>query len=222
MHRPLRHHHDRHIFKTAVNIYTFAAQYCKNTSCCSRLVTNGLCFEDTNNPAVCSLQLQDGFTSISPTLTSSRCKESEWAAIPDGNHVQLQLNEWRASALIHIRVFRIKTSQLSEINWPEGAKNYGSLFAWRICWFSQKWQVACQKYRLMDIRISCSPRSGRDCVVTLTCRRVRAVCALAFSSYSAHQQNSGRTARRRQREEEPRDEKEEKKWERETNWLFGG
>lgn len=135
------------IFKTAVNIYTFAAQYCKNASCCSRLVTNGLCFEDTNNPAACSLQLQDGFTSISPTLTSSGCKESEEAALPDGSHVQLQLNEWSASALIHIRVFRIKTSQLSEINWPEGAKNYSSLFAWRICWFLQKWQVVCQKYR---------------------------------------------------------------------------
>lgn len=65
----------------------------------------------------------------------------------------------------------------------------------------------------MDIRISCSPRSERDCVVTLTWRRVRAVCALTFSSYSAHRH----AAQRRQREEEPRDEKEEKERERETN-----
>lgn len=142
----------------------------------------------------------------------------EEAALPDGKHVQLQLNEWSASALVHIRVFRTKTSQLSEINWPEVAENYGSLFAWRICWFSQKWQVACQRYRLMDMRISCSPRSERDCVVTLTCNHVRAVCTLTFSSYSTHRH----TAQQRQREEEPRDEKEEKERERETNWLFGG
>lgn len=77
MHGALRRHRDRRIFKTVVNIYTFGAQHRKNTSCCLRLVINGLCFVDTNNPAACSLQLQDGSASFSPTLTSSRCEEFE-------------------------------------------------------------------------------------------------------------------------------------------------
>ena len=31
--------------------------------------------------------------------------------------------------------------------------------------------------------MSCSSRSNTDCIVTLVCRAVRAVCTLAFSSY---------------------------------------
>lgn len=54
-------------------------------------------FTDTTNPAVCSVQLQDGLTALSNTviITLHALEESEAAAILDGNHVQLQLNEWR-------------------------------------------------------------------------------------------------------------------------------
>lgn len=71
--------------------------------------------------------------------------------------------------------------------------------------------------------ISCSPRSNSDCIVTLTWHGVRAVCSLAFSSYSAHQQNSGRMKWRRQREKERGKRREDRgRRERDTNWSFGG
>lgn len=55
-------------------------------------------FTDTTSPAVCSLQLQDGLTALSNTviITLHALEESEDAAFLDGNHVQLQLNEWRS------------------------------------------------------------------------------------------------------------------------------
>ena len=52
-------------------------------------------FTDTTNPAVCSLQLQDGLIALSNTviITLHALEESEDAAFLDENHVQLQLNE---------------------------------------------------------------------------------------------------------------------------------
>lgn len=52
-------------------------------------------FPGTTNPAVCSVQLQDGLTALSNAviITLHALEESEDAAFLDENHVQLQLNE---------------------------------------------------------------------------------------------------------------------------------
>lgn len=54
-------------------------------------------FRGTADPAVCSVQLQDGLTALSNTviITSHALEESEDAAFLSENHIQLQLNEWR-------------------------------------------------------------------------------------------------------------------------------
>lgn len=76
----------------------YKAFHCRytQTSYCSCLVTNVSPQPfHRHNPAVCSVQLQDGLTALSYTviITLHALEESQDAAFLNANHTQLQLNE---------------------------------------------------------------------------------------------------------------------------------